>query len=407
MLAGYLSVFRKPHAFSTFFFGMIGRIPMAMNTVAIVFLVSDARDSFGLAGLASAFYTLANAFVGPRVGRLADRIGTKKVILPLVGFNAIATLGLVLTVEQSIAAILLFSALAGATFPVFGSFTRTRWGRSLSDPRDLGSALSIESVLDETAYIVGPAFAGLLFAFFSSQSPLLAGVVFAVIGAVGIALSSTDHGGVARVAEDHTGGILGITYVKTLFVSLIGLGMLFGSNFVVIIAVATEVGRAPDGGLWVALYPLGSAVSGIAYGMVHWKIPSNIRYTVSLAAMTLFTSGILFFQDVDTIAFWIVVSGLAIGPTLISANALLKELVPQSRLNESFALLGASISIGLTLGSALSGLIVSEFGGWFGFYFITASAGVATLISLGALGFHKGREGRPTTTTVLAATDAK
>ena len=388
MLAGYLSVFRMTYAFPTFFFGMVGRIPLAMNTVAIVFLVSDVRGSFVLAGLASAFYTLANAIISPRVGRLADRFGTRAVILPLVGINALATAGMVFIVDRSVFGLVVFAALSGATFPVFGSFTRSRWGRSVSNPRDLGSALSIESVLDETAYIVGPAIAGLLFALMGSESPLLAGVVFAVIGEICIALSSTDAGGVPQSPQDHQGAILHITYVKTLFISLIGLGMLFGSNFVVIIAVATEVGRAPQGGLWVALYPLGSAVSGILYGMVHWKIPINIRYTVSLAAMTFFTSGILFFQNVETITFWIVVSGLAIGPTLISANGLLKELVPLSRLNESFALLGASISIGLTLGSATSGFVVSEFGGWAGFYFITASAGIATLISLGAKRFH-------------------
>lgn len=364
---------------------------MAMNTVAIVFLVSDVRDSFLLAGLASSFYTLANAIIGPRVGRLADRFGTRRVILPLVTINAFATGALVFMVDRSIFGLLVFAALTGATFPIFGSFTRARWGRSIEDSRDLSSALSIESVLDETAYIVGPAAAGLLFALLGSQSPLLAGVVFAVIGAIGIALSSTDGGGVLATSGGHRGGILRIKYVKTLFISLIGLGLLFGSNFVVIIAVATEVGRAPDGGLWVALYPLGSAISGIAYGMVHWKIPSNIRYIFSLAAMTVFTSGILFFQDVDTISFWIVVSGIAIGPTLISANALLKELVPLDRLNESFALLGASISIGLTLGSTVSGFIVGEWGGWSGFYFITASAGIATLIALGTRKFHQQR----------------
>lgn len=360
---------------------------MAMNTVAIVFLVSDSRDSFFLAGVASSFYTLANAIIGPRVGRLADRLGTRIVILPLVGFNAVATAGLVFLVDRSVIGLLVFAALTGATFPVFGSFTRARWGRSIEDSRDLGSALSIESVLDETAYIVGPAVAGLLFAWLGSQSPLLAGVVFAVIGGIGIALSSDDSGDARSSSGDHTGGIIRIRYVKTLLISLMGLGLLFGSNFVVIIAVATELGRAPDGGLWVALYPLGSAVSGILYGMVNWKIPSNTRYIISLAAMTVFTSGILFFQDVDTIAFWIVVSGIAIGPTLISANALLKELVPLSRLNESFALLGASISLGLTLGSTLSGFIVGEWGGWSGFYFITASAGLATLISLGTRSF--------------------
>ena len=40
---------RKSHAPSTLGFGTIGRVPMAMNTVAIVFLVSDVRGSFAIA----------------------------------------------------------------------------------------------------------------------------------------------------------------------------------------------------------------------------------------------------------------------------------------------------------------------------------------------------------------------
>jgi MFS family permease len=281
------------------------------------------------------------------------------------------------------------AAVFGATFPNFGSYTRTRWSRSISDEKELSSALSLESVIDETAYVVGPALAGFLFSFYGSQSPLLAGIFFVIIGGVGLALTSTDHGGFARVEDDHSRGILSIPYVKSLLLSLVAMGLLFGSNFVVIIAVATEGGRASDGGLWVGLYPLGSAVSGLVYGFIHWKISSTVRYTVSLAVMTLCTSGILFFQDLDTIVFWIIVSGIAIGPALISANAFMKELVPLSRLNESFAFLGAAISIGITIGSVLSGLIVEEFDGWKGFYFMTAATALATVISCFGWGFHK------------------
>jgi len=68
---------RKPHALSTIGFGALGRIPMAMNTVAIVFLVSDVRDSFALAGLTSAFYTMSGAILSPRIGKLADQFGTR------------------------------------------------------------------------------------------------------------------------------------------------------------------------------------------------------------------------------------------------------------------------------------------------------------------------------------------
>ncbi len=384
---------RKPHALSTVGFGALGRIPMAMNTVAIVFLVSDVRDSFALAGLTSAFYTMSGAIFSPRVGKLADQYGTRSVLLPVTAINAVATLGLLYFINHSTVGLLLIAAVCGGTFPNIGSYTRTRWSRSIDDQKELSSALSLESVFDETAFVVGPALAGFLLSLYGSRSPLLAGIVFLVIGGIGLALTSTDHGGFERVHDDHTRGILAIPYVKSLLLSLIALGLLFGSNFVVIIAVAKEAGRVSEGGLWVGLYPIGSTVSGLIYGFIHWKISSSIRYTVSLAVMTVCTSGILFFQDLDTIVFWIIISGVAIGPALISANAYMKELVPLSRLNEAFAFVSAALSIGVTIGSTSAGLIVEKFDGWTGFYFMTAATALATLISCFGWGFHKSEVG--------------
>jgi MFS family permease len=379
---------RKPHALSTIGFGALGRIPMAMNTVAIVFLVSDVRDSFALAGLTSAFYTMSGAILSPRIGKLADQFGTRSVLLPVTAINAVATLGLLYFIDHSTIGLLLLAAVCGATFPNLSSYTRTRWSRTIDNQKELGSALSLESVFDETAFVVGPALAGFLLSLYGSRSPLLAGLVFLVIGAVGLAITSTDHGGFARVHDDHA-RILAIPYVKSLLLSLIALGLLFGSNFIVIIAVAKEAGRVSEGGLWVGLYPIGSIISGLIYGFIHWKISSSIRYTVSLAVMTLCTSGILFFQDLDTIVFWIIISGIAIGPALISANAYMKELVPLSRLNEAFAFVSAALSIGITIGSTSAGLIVEKFDGWSGFYFMTAATALATLISCFGWGFHK------------------
>lgn len=271
--------------------------------------------------------------------------------------------------------------------PSFGSYTRTRWSRSIEDKRELGVALSLESVADETAFVIGPALAGFLFALYGPDSPLLAGLLFTLAGGIGLAITSFDHHRI-EVHEEIHGGLLKITYVKSLLASLVALGLLFGSNFVVILAVAKENGRAADGGLWVGLYPIGSLVAGLVYGFIHWKSRSALRYTLALAFMTLSTSAILFFQDIDTIAFFIILSGIGIAPTLIAANEQLKELVPLRRLNEAFSLLGASLQIGITLGSAFSGALVDRFGGWKGFYFMTAATLLATLLS--AIGIKSG-----------------
>ena len=368
---------------------MIGRIPVAMNTVALVFLISTVRDSFLLAGVASSIYTLCGAIVGPRIGRRADRSGARSVLLPITFLNATSIIAIVYFSSRSVSLLLAFSALAGATMPSFGSYTRTRWSRTLVDKRELGVALSLESVADETAFVIGPALAGFLFSIYGPDSPLLAGLIFTITGGIGLAITSFDHQRSSEVTEVH-GGLLRIPYVKSLLASLVALGLLFGSNFVVILAVAKENGRAAEGGLWVGLYPIGSALAGLVYGFIHWKSRSALRYTLALAFMTLSTSAILFFQDIETIAFFIILSGIGIAPALIAANAQLKELVPLRRLNEAFSLLGASIQIGITLGSALSGALVDRFGGWKGFYFMTAATLLATLLS--AIGIKSGSD---------------
>lgn len=360
---------------------MIGRIPVAMNTVALVFLVSSVRDSFLLAGIASSFYTLAGAIVGPRIGRLADRHGTRIILMPIALVNAISILAVVYSSERSVPLLLTFSALAGATMPGFGSYTRARWSRTISDKKDLDSALSLESVFDETAFVIGPALAGFMFSLYGSNSPLFAGVVFTVIGAIGLAITSFDHGGDKQVDETH-GGLFKIPRLKGLLASLVAMGLLFGSNFVVILAVAKEYNRAAEGGLWVGLYPVGSIVAGLAYGFIHWKSSNAIRYTIALGFMTLATSSILIYQNIDTLVYLLILSGVAIAPALIAANALMKELVPLRRLTEAFALVGAALSIGITLGSSLSGLIVDKHGGWSGFYFMTGAMVLATLLSM-------------------------
>ena len=379
MLSAYKAVIKHDKSLSTFGYGIIGRLPMAMNTVALVFLISSTRNSFALAGVASACYTLSGAFMGPRIGRLVDVKGTRKVLVPVIILNTIAILSILYFEKQTIP-LLIACALAGSTFPQFGSYTRARWSRSLTDDRVLGAALSLESVLDEVAFVVGPALAGFLFSWKGSHYPLYSGLAFLLVAGFGLAFTSIDHGGHPQPVEKH-GGLLKIAYVKSLLATLVCVGMTFGAQYVVILAVAKEGNRAAEGGLWVGLNPIGSTVVGLVYGFVHWKISSAKRLTASLLIMSIGTSGLVLFHSYSTIIFWLIIAGLGIAPSLISANARLKELVPVHRLSEAFSLLGASISLGITIGASVSGVFVSHVGGWRGFEFMLGATVLAFLVS--------------------------
>ena len=390
MLDSYRAVLRHSHAIPVFGFGMLGRIPLAMNTIALVFLVSNIRDSFLLAGITSSCYTLANAIASPKIGKWADQRGVRKVLIPISFINLVSILIIVNVAQASTLALLLSATLFGATFPSYGSFTRARWSRSLTDKDELSTALSLESVFDEAAFILGPALAGLIFATLGPESPLLIGAVLMLVASFGIALTASRETYQSEVNQS-SALILKTRGIPSLLTSLIGVGMLFGSNFVVLIAVAKDLGRESDGGLWVALYPVGSLVAGLIYGAISWKSSHSFRYSSALVMMTVSTCGFLVFTSPRAIPVLVVIAGITIAPTLIAANAHLKELVPIERLNESFALLGAAISIGITLGSTLSGFIVDEYDGRSGFIFMAIATALAALFSLPGLRENKGK----------------
>ena len=133
LLSSYRTVLRKPGALSTLGFGMLGRMPLAMNPVAIILLISTTKDSFAEAGLASGAYTLAGAFAGPRIGRLADRFGSRVVLFPITLIHIFSMLFLIKVSHSYLHWIMIAGALTGATLANIGSYTRTRWSRSLTD----------------------------------------------------------------------------------------------------------------------------------------------------------------------------------------------------------------------------------------------------------------------------------
>ena len=80
------------------------------------------------------------------------------------------------------------------------------------------------------------------------------------------------------------------------------------------------------------------------------------------------------------LAIAMVVTGLAIAPTLIDGNALVSVLVPATRLTEGLTWVGTAIGVGFSVGSPVAGSAIDAHGSRGGFW-VTMAAGGTVLVS--------------------------
>src|SRR5437763_16973732 len=83
------------------------------------------------------------------MGRLTDRLGQSRVLLPMVAVHAAGVLTLLVLVENGAPAWTLFVAAVptGVCCPPLGSQVRARWSALLGNVRSLDTAYVLESVL--------------------------------------------------------------------------------------------------------------------------------------------------------------------------------------------------------------------------------------------------------------------
>src|SRR5579859_1376003 len=163
-LRPYAEIFEIPGAWRFSVAGVIGRMPMAMFGLGTVLLISAVTGKYGVAGTVSAVGSLGYAFSSPRVARLVDSHGQRRVLLPLLTVFTLSTAGLITAVQLRLPTWAFFGpgAIAGATMPSLGAMVRARWSVLLAGSPRLHAAFSFESVADELCFIVGPAAVTLL-----------------------------------------------------------------------------------------------------------------------------------------------------------------------------------------------------------------------------------------------------
>ncbi|HJY76900.1 MAG TPA: MFS transporter [Burkholderiales bacterium] len=363
-LARYTALLQARDMKQTIAASMIGRLPIGITGLAILLLVQAASDSFSKGGAAAACYVIGLATIAPALGRLIDRIGPRLVLrVCSITFPA-ALLGLVAAVETRShpALILIFAAGAGATFPPITVCMRTYFRQRLNDDALLATAYSLESVLIELIFIVGPMLVAL---FVAAASPATAVLFAAASGCIGTLLFLRSPPLRSWKIEPRAAASVLGPLGRPGFVVLISIILCYSTAFglleIGMTAYATERGNAALAGVLLGLMSTGSAFGGIAYGSRSWHLPLARQFALMLAFMG---AGLMVLTLPWTpwpFAFWSLFAGVVMAPALIIQSMLVAKAARPEEITEAFTWSASALLSGVGIGIAAGGGLLEHF----------------------------------------------
>ncbi|MER7501807.1 MFS transporter [Nonomuraea pusilla] len=367
--------------------GFVGRMPMSMLGIGIVLLVSALTESYATAGAVAATTNVSFAVAAPLSGRLVDRFGQSRVIVPFTLVNGLALAALMLCAGLGLPEWTLYASglLIGATSLSLGSMVRARWSTIHGGSAKLHTAFAFESVADEVIFVTGPALVTVLATSVNPFAGLIVALVCMVTGSLALAAQRRTQPPVQEVRSAGGTPIL-IPGVALLAAVYLALGSVFGSVDLITVAFAEEHGVKGASGFLLASFAGGSMVSGLWFGSRTWRISLRGRFVRALCVFLVGLLPIAFIGDARVMAVALFVAGLAISPTLITGFSLTERLVPPSLLTEGMAWISTSIGFGVAVGAWAGGRLTEAFGASNAYVFALCAAFVAVVVGLGGSG---------------------
>jgi hypothetical protein len=364
--SSYLSILRLPHARPLLLASLVGRLSSATGPLSVVLFVQDQTGSLAQAGAASAAIALTSGLLAPVRGRLVDRLGQRRCLPPMALAFAAALAGLVAVAGPgagSVAATVGLAAVAGAVVPPLGASMRVLWLSLVGQGPRLQTAYALDAVLDELLFVTGPLLAGGLATLYRPAAGVLATGGLALAGTLGLVASPVSRaqaGGPAPEAgRAGWAGALGRPGMRTLALSLTGVGAAIGIWEIGLVGAARDAGAAEAASLLLAAWAAASAIGGLWYGSRTWRRPAGQRYLVLLTLLVL--AGVPMSATASPLALAGVVAlvGLVLAPLESSAYVLAAGLAAAGTLVDS---VGVPATLALAGTCTGAGLLVALLG---------------------------------------------
>ncbi len=364
MLEKYRSILSAPGASRLFAGALAARLPQGMSSLAILLLVRDATHSYAAAGAAVGAFAFATAACAPLMGRLVDRSGRARVLLPLALAQACvyAALTAASIAGAGVAPLIVLSAASGALLPPIAPVVRVLLREVYDDAAARETAYAFEAVLQELIWITGPLTVAVLIALTSPRVAVVALGGVCLTGTTLFVRSSLVRGSGAPEVGIERRPALASPELRALLgpVALSGAGL--GAVEVGLPALALHAGSRPASGLLLALWSLGSMAGGLWYGARVWRSPLASRYRMLLMLAVLCTAPLIAARSIAAGVVCSLLSGVTIAPVFSCQYALVGRAALPGSETEAFTWVSAALVGGLAAGSALGGALAGSAG---------------------------------------------
>jgi MFS family permease len=384
MVSKYRSVLSVPGSPGLMLSALIGRMPLGMSSLAILLLVRGTHHSYTIAGVSVGAYAFASAGSAPIQGRLIDRFGRMRVMIPMAVAQAIVLVGFVLasSADASGATLVPLAALAGGLMPPVSPTARALWRDVFTDPQVRDTAYALDSVVQEVAWVTGPLIVALVVGFTSPEVAVLLVATMCVIGTTLFVRSPLARGSGTRSAHEPRTSVLANHELRAMLAPIALTGVGIGAIEVGLPALALHAGSRPASGLLLALWSLGSMVGGLWYGARVWSLSLTHRYRLFLFGAIVCTAPLIIARSIPEGIAASLLAGLMIAPMFSCQYALVARAAPSGAQTEAFTWVTASLVAGLSIGSAIAGALIGLAGVSAPFVFSCLATSVAAAMSL-------------------------
>lgn len=382
----YRSLFNVPGTRGFALAGLLARLPLPMTGIGIITLVSQLHGSYALAGAVTATFVLTYALLSPQVSRLVDRHGQSRV-LPLA--TLVSVVGTTLLLAGTWWALgdwsLFVGALLAGAMPSMSAMVRARWTVLYRGQAQLQTAYSLETVLDELTFIIGPPLSvGLCVALFPQAGPLLAAVLLA-LGVTALVMQRSSEPPTQADVKTEGTSLIRLVEVRLLALLMMAMGVIVGTVDIASVAFAGTRGQPGAASLVLSAYALGSCLAGLVFGALKLNQSLSRLLLIGAVATGLSTLPVWWAGSIPGLALAVFGAGVFFAPTMIVAMSLVERRVPEQRLTEGMTWLLAGLNIGVAMGAALAGQGVDL--GWSGFEVAVIAGGMVVLV--GGWGFRQ------------------